>query len=128
MPSGFLATLTTDLVLDEGVLYNNNTTAFGVTKGPLNFDPGETLQNIDFAGKRSEIALLDRYIMRSPKITGTLIALNATIAAAPLWPGSSSASTSGVTTITPKSASGLFSTGNYATNARAIWKKGDATF
>lgn len=123
MPSGFLTTLPSKVVLDEGVLYHNSTTAFGVTAGPWSYDPGEGWQNIDFAGKRSDVAGLDRVVTRMPKLTGQMIAINSTTSAT-LFTGSTQTGTPLV--VTPVAASGLVSANG--TNVKVYFKQGDGTF
>lgn len=125
MPSGYLSTLPTDVLLDTGILYLNSSTAYGVSDGGIAFDPGKEWQNIDFDGKRSPMYGLDRVVGYMPKVSGTLIALNATTALN-LEPGGSSSTVGGVTTITPASASGLLSQASppYLQNVRVAYQRG----
>lgn len=123
MSSGYNTALPTNVVLDEGTVYNNSTTALGVTAGPVSYDPGEGWQNIDFAGKRSDIAGLDRVVTRMPKMTFQMIAMNSTLSAL-LFTGSSQAGTPLV--VTPVAASGLVSANG--TNFKVYFKQGGGTY
>lgn len=123
MPSGFLTTLPTNVVLDEGVFYVNSTTAFGVSDGPVSYDEGAGWQNIDFAGKRSDVAGLDRIIMRMPKLEFDMIAINSTTSPY-LITGSSQSGTPLV--VTPPSASGLIAANG--TNVKTYFKQGGGTY
>lgn len=123
MPSGYLTTLPTNVVLDEGVVYVNSTTAFGATDGPVNYDEGAGWQNIDFAGKRSDISGLDRVIMRMPKMEFDMIAINSTTSAT-LITGSSQTGTPLV--VTPVAASGLVAANG--TNVKVYFKQGGGTY
>lgn len=125
MPSGYLTTLPTNVVLDEGVVYINSTTAFGATDGPVSYDPGEGWQNIDFAGKRSDVALLDRVITRMPKLEFDMIAINSSTSPV-LVTGSTQTGTPLV--VTPVAASTLLASGDYETNVKVYFKQGGGTY
>lgn len=123
--TGFTSNLPSDVVLDSGVLYLG-ATAYGATKGGLQFDPGNTYRNIEFDGKRSNVRLLDRKMMMSPKISGTVLELP-TAGIARLEPGATVATTGAWTASTsyaPKRAAGLLVAGDYITDIRAIWLRG----
>ncbi len=112
MPSGFLGALPTDVVLDEGVLSINGST-FGASRGGISTSFADEIQNIMFDGKRSDVALLDRYISHGAYIAGRFIDLSASQLAVRL----NQPSVAG----TPYSASALFAIGQYASNVRATW-------
>jgi hypothetical protein len=127
--TGFTSTLPTDVLLDSGVLYVGST-VFGATKGGLTFDPGVEYRNIEFDGKRSAIKLLDRKMMMTPKISGTVLELAAGNVAK-LEPGATVATTgawTGSTSYAPKRAAGLLVAGDYVDNVRAIWLRGNGAF
>lgn len=123
MPSGYNSALPSDVLLDTGVLYINSSTAFGVSKGAWNVDLGTEITNLEFDGKRSDVEGLDRVTGFKPMITGTMIAINTTTAAV-LLPGSTQATASGVTTVTPKAASALMSGTDYQSNVRVAFQRG----
>lgn len=126
MPSGYVSTVPSDVVWDEGVMYINSSTAFGVSKGPWRYDPAERWQNLEFAGKRSPVAGLDRVVERMPSVTGTLIAISTTTSPV-IFAGSSQAGTN-PTTITPIAASGLLASGSLQSTVRFAWKKGNGDY
>jgi hypothetical protein len=127
MPIVFDTDLPSEVALDEGILYVNSDTPFAVLKAPLGVDLGEEWQNIGFAGKRAPVMGLDRKTYQDAKITGaTLIQINETHTPI-IFPGSSqTGGTSPVVTLQPMSE--LLATGDYATNVRAIFKRGDGKF
>lgn len=125
MPSGYLTSLKDDVILDEGVLMINSTTAFGVTDGPISYDNGETWQNLDFAGKRCDVALLDRLIGRNPRLSFDLIQVNTTTSPV-LVTGSTQTGTPVV--VTPHAASSLLASGDYETNVKVWFKHGNGKF
>jgi hypothetical protein len=68
----------TKAMIDAGVLYRrypDGSTLIGVgpSRGGLTFNPGRAIRNIEFDGKTSDIAGLDRVITYDSRITGTLI-------------------------------------------------------
>jgi hypothetical protein len=77
MPSGFLATLPTDVLLDAGVLQVGGTIV-GVTRGGLTGSLEEEYQNIDFDGKRSDVEGLDRKVAIVARIAGTFLQFGTT--------------------------------------------------
>lgn len=127
--TGYTAALPTDVLLDSGVLYVN-TTVFGAFQGGLKFDPGNTYRNVEFDGKRSNVGLLDRKMMVAPKISGTVIQL-ATTNVGQIEPGASVSATgawTGSTSYLQKRSAGLLVAGDYLTNVRAIWLRGNGSF
>lgn len=121
-PSGYSANLPTDVILDAAVFLINAATPFGVSRGPFTFDPGTAWENVEYDNKFYPKVGLDRKVGGVPKLSGTLIELNAT-KHAKLEPGSSSATVSGDTTITPQGAGDLLVEGDYLTNVRCAWKR-----
>lgn len=127
--TGFTSTLPTDVLLDSGVLYLS-TAAFGAFQGGLKFDPGTTYRNVEFDGKRTAVRLLDRKMMTAPKLTGTMIQLTAGKVPA-IEPGAAITSAGGFTGSTsfmPKRAGSLLVAGDYVTDVRAIWLRGDNSY
>jgi len=135
--TGFSTTFPDDVVIDSGVLYAG-ANKFGAFAGGLKFDPGLTYRNIDFDGKRSPVKLLDRKMTQMPKISGTVIQLSTTnvtqiepgadgatgsvaILAAGGWSGAS-------VSYAPQRAGNLLVAGDYLTDVRAIWLRGNGKF
>lgn len=126
MPSsGFTTGLPTNVTLDEGIFYVNSVTPFGVTKGPIAYQNGEVWQNIGFAGKRVDIALLDRIIEMAPKLSFDMIELSSTTSPT-LFTGSTQAGSPVV--VTPKKASVLLTAGDYKTNCKCYFKQGSGNY
>jgi len=127
--TGFTADFKNNVLLDSGVLYVGNT-VFGAFQGGLKFDPGITYRNVEFDGKRSPIKLLDIKQSQMPKISGTVIQL-ATTNVAQIEPGADVNATGGWTGATssyaPQEASSLLVTGDYLTDVRAVWMRGEHT-
>lgn len=144
MPSGFATTLPADVVLDAGVLSINGTT-FGVSRGGIRWRANEAWQNIDFDGKRSDIAGLDRKITDEQIIEGTFIEMSKAKAAIYLnhggiaGAGSLTLAAAGALTLAaagsysaygdgiPMPASQLCTEGQYADDVRVTWIQGDGT-
>lgn len=127
--TGYTATFPNDVVLDSGQLYIG-ATVFGAFAGGLKFDPGITWREVEFDGKRSPVKGLDRKAMMLPKISGTCIQLS-TGNVAQLEPGVTVAASGGYTGSTsywPKDAGVFLASGDYLTDVRAVWLRGDSTF
>jgi hypothetical protein len=123
MPSGINAETYTKIIPGGAKVFVGSTN-YGTTRGGGSFDAGITMRNPGFDGKVADVALLDRIVYRLHTISVTLLELSATKIAA-LTPGSSSATVSGITTVTPGAAQ-VFLTP--LDNVRLIWKMADATF
>lgn len=127
--TGYTDQFPSDVLLDSGVLYIEDS-VFGTMSGGLKFDPGITYRNVDFDGKRAPIKGLDRVTTRMAKITGTLIELP--ISALPqIEPGVSYAAGAGWSAgdqYVPRKADALLEEGQYLTNVRAVWLRGNGEF
>lgn len=75
MPSGYTAALPDTVVLDAGVLSIDGSTLFA-TRGGLRISNAEEWRNLDFDGKRSPIAGLDRKVANVLTISGRMIQIN----------------------------------------------------
>jgi hypothetical protein len=125
--TGFTATFPTDVLVDSGVLYVG-ATVFGAFQGGLRFEPGVEYVNTAFDGKRSPVKLLDRKSNQMPKISGTVIQLS-TANVAQIEPGASTATGwTGATSYAPKRAGSYLASGDYLTDVRAIWLRGNGQF
>lgn len=127
--TGYSSTFPTDVVLDSGVLYIG-ATVLGATRGGLKFDPAVELRNIPFDGQRSAVKGLDRKTKVTPKLSGTLIELTpadvptidsgASVVAAGAYAGS--------TSYQGKAAGSLYAAGDYLTDVRAVWLRGNGQY
>lgn len=127
MPSGYdNTTLPRDILLDQGVLYVN-AVLIGATKDALRFDPHREIRNVEFAGKRSPIAGLDRVTAYAPVISGTLMEFG-TQEITLMEPGVASAVVGAVTTFTPIDAGVLITTAQLLSNVAAWWPRGQGGF
>lgn len=126
-------TLPQDVLYDTGVLYIG-ASIFSAQQGGLKFDPTRTVRQVEFDGRRSPIVGLDRTVEMGAVITGTVLQVNPTqfpqiepgaVAADPLlFPGGPS----GATAMQPKQAGLAYAAGDYLTNVRAIWQRGDYSY
>lgn len=113
MPSGYTSDLPNDTLLDVAVLSRKIDTQqvpFGVSRGGLTFSPRKEMRNVEFDGKRSPIAGLDRITSHSAEISGTFIQFG-TSQLADLEPASTATQTGTSTKITPHDASTLIPAG-----------------
>jgi hypothetical protein len=125
--TGFSSTFPTDVLVDSGVLYIG-ASVFGAFQGGLKFEPGVEYLNTTFDGKRSPVKLLDRKSNMMPKITGTMIQLS-TANVGQIEPGATTATGwTGSTSYAPKRAGLFLESGDYLTDVRAIWLRGNGSF
>jgi hypothetical protein len=78
MPSGYLAGLPSDVLLDAGVLFytpasGGGAVPIGVTRGGVTVDPMKDKRNVDFDGKRAPVLGLDRVVMVGARISAKLL-------------------------------------------------------
>jgi len=123
--TGYSADLPGDVLLDTGVLYVG-TAVLGATRGAPRFDPGKQMSNIDFDGKRSDILGLHRVDRFESVISATLIEFDAADIAR-FEPGVTNAG-SGTVVYTPKDAGTLLASGDYITDLRLIFERGDGKY
>jgi hypothetical protein len=77
-PSGYNARTPTDLLIDIGILSYDVAavdTVLGVSRGGLQFDPGITIKELEYDGRRSPIVGGDRISYRKPTISGSMLQL-----------------------------------------------------
>lgn len=123
----------TDVLLDSGILLFGSSpgVAFSAQQGGLKWDPGKIIHPIEFDGKRSDIAGLDRTNGYKGKLTATILEIPLA-AWSQLEPGSVLATVaggpSGATQVWPKPAGILYAAGDYITNARVAWQRTDGTY
>ncbi len=125
--SGYTTALPAEVLLNPAII-RIGSTALGVTKGGVSWDPEMEVASIAFDGKRSKhIKGLERVSMRGGKLSGTLIQLATAAQIKNIDLGATTATGgTGVTSIiTPKDAGILFATGDYLTDVRAIWEIGN---
>jgi hypothetical protein len=128
MPSGLTATLPDDLALNVAVLYHTAVIAGGAvvgtkisaTKGGLDFDPGIKTRQIEFDGKRSDIAELEYVIEYDAHIKGKIIQLGSDQIAI-LEPGAVLAGEE----YTPRAADVLYEDSEYLPNVMCAWERGN---
>lgn len=114
MPSGYTASLPDDTLVDVAVLsydVSGTQTPFGVSRGGLTFASRKEYRNVEFDGKRAPIAGLDRITSHSATISGTFIQIGSAQLKI-VEPASTSATATGVETITPSDASTLIAVGD----------------
>lgn len=118
MPSGYVARTPTDMLVDTGILkvgaVGAATTILGVSRGGLQFDPGTTIREAEFDGRRSPTMGLDRKSFIRPKITGTMLQLAQEDIA--IFDAGASVASAGIPlvhTITPKAADAFLVEADY---------------
>ena len=120
---GYSATTKPGLILDGGQLRIGNTIV-STTRGGLRFDPGDEIDEVDFDGRSSPIAGLDRVGFSRAVMSCTVLEASATTL--PLYmPGATSSTAGGITTIAPRAAREFIAA---QVNARGIWKQGGGKF
>jgi hypothetical protein len=134
MLTGYTANLPGDILLNAGVIMrtiSGVSTKIGVTRGAPDFDPGVSIEDIQFDGMRCKLKGLSRKTGWKPILKGTLIEFAPTASGKQtviLEPGSSEATVSGVTTTTPKAGGSLFAAGDYVTDLRWIFDRSNGLF
>ena len=129
---GWVNTFANDILLDSGALYMGAVgagTLLGRSTGGLSFDPGHTVEHIEFDGKRADIVGLHHITDFKALIKGKLLQFGNTILPV-LEPGLTSASGSGSVTMIyiPRTASQLFDVGSYVQNIRLIFRRQDLSY
>ena len=123
-------TLPADVMLDSGVLYIGSS-IFSAQNGGLKFDPTRTVRQVIFDGQRSPILGLDRTVETKAVITGTILEVPDSKFIS-IEPGATLAVTTGgpasAVAMQPKQASIMYAVGDYLSNVRAIWQRGDLSY
>lgn len=124
--------LPTDVQLDSGILYIAGS-VFAAQDGGLKFDPGKEIRDIPFDGRRSAIKGLDRTVGWKPVISGNIlevpVASLGVLEPGVSGPGSTIAGgPTGATQRVAKAAGSLYASGDYITQPRAVWYRGDGTY
>lgn len=128
--TSFATGLATDVIVGPAVLYINDTTPFGSsTGGGFRFDPGHSFSNLasDVDGVQYPVQGLDRKVGGVPRLSGTLVNLNIT-SMLDIEPGASNSTVTTETTTTPQAVGALLASGDYVTDVRAVFQRGDGTF
>jgi hypothetical protein len=128
-PSGYTSRLPTDVILDVGVLrveIGGVATVVGVSRGGLRFDPGISMKEVDYDGRRAPIVGGDRITFRRPTFAGTMLL------AGPedlrLFEPAAGGTGSAPGTVTPKPAGTPFVIGEYLKNVSLTFaRSGSAT-
>lgn len=121
--SGFSASLPTDVILGSMVICIDGTAVYGATSGEPTVNLPRTFDNLAFDGKLLPIIGLDRKIDGVPSIEGSFIELNTT-KGLDLEPGGTTATSGGITTITPGNYGDFLATDQYKQNVRAVCRRG----
>lgn len=134
MLTGYTANLPTDVLLNMGVLFQTISavsTKIGVTDGSPDFDPGVEVSDVEFDGKRCRLKGLTRRTSFKPIIKFTLKEFGGAASGGQLQllePGSTSATVSTVTTLTPKPAGAFYAAADYAAGVRWIFERGSGGY
>jgi hypothetical protein len=125
MLTAYTNELPADVLLDSGVLFVG-AVPLSASRGGLKFDPKKTVKQIEFDGRRSDIAGNDRTTMFAGSIAGKFIQFGAS-QILQLEPDLVSSSASGVITYSPKEAGVLYTAGAYITNLRLLFERSSST-
>ena len=108
-----------DVLLDVGFLFEGNTYV-GTSRGGLAFEPQIERRNIEYDGKKANVAQMDRDTFSGAQITGTLIQFVSKIGI--FEPGSTSADPGGNVSLryTPKTGGELYESTDYLTDLRLV--------
>lgn len=127
--TGFtLAKFPSDILYDAGIVHIGST-PLGVTKGAPKLTHNTSFTNVPFDGKHAPIKGLDREMHGEPVIAFSMIELGDSTTGnqlAKLTPGSTSATVSTTTTVTPAKSGILVASGSYLTDFRVMWERGAA--
>lgn len=128
--TAYSANLPSD-VLTLPAIVRIGSTNFGVTKGPISWDPGYEIENTEFDGKQAPLVGLDRKYHGVAKMSFTMLELGEAATGnqvAKLEFDSSVASAGGagvnVTTTTPGAGGPFIGSSDYESNVRLIWDRG----
>lgn len=126
--------LPTDVILDSGILYFGASpgTAFSAQQGGgLKWDPGKDTRQTEFDGQHAPVAGIDRTTFVKPSLKGQFLQIPVA-AWSQLEPGAALATVTGgpagATQVQPKQAGVLYAAGDYLTNARIAFMRGDGTY
>ena len=124
--SGYTASLPINVLLGSMVIYIDGAVAYGATQGDPSVNLPQEYENLAFDGKMSPMVGLDRPLAGLPSIEGTFIEMTAA-KALDLVPGGTTASSGGITTITPPDRGGFLVAADYKQNVRAVCRLGGAS-
>lgn len=128
MLNGYTTNLPADCIIESGVLFKGST-PIGVTSGGCKFDPGKTIENLNYDGKRSDVQGNDRIVKWKPKLTGTLQEFGGATSGNQIANLAEQGSTTathdkGATTrYQPRVAGALFQTSEYITDLRVLFER-----
>jgi hypothetical protein len=108
-----------DVLIDVGFLFEGNTFV-GTSRGGLTFAPQIERRNIEYDGKKANVAEMDRDTFSGAQITGTLIQFVSKLSI--FEPGSTQTDPGGNVSalITPQTGGQLYAAGDYLTNLRLV--------
>lgn len=125
--SGFNANTASGVGL-HGVIFIGFTIAtgaytrkLGITRGGVGFNPNGEWRNVPYDGQHAPTTALDRRIMSTPEISGTMLEVTNQNLLEILEPG-------GATPSTLKDSGTFLSAGNYLTNVAVAFKRSDGSF
>lgn len=118
MPSGYTDKLPTDTLLDTAVISIAGV-MLSATRGGTTFNPGSEFRNIEYDGKKGNVAGLDRKIFMAPTLSTTLIQAGPEVLRVLEAAGSGTGNS-----VTIKPAGELFNASTeYITNLECTWRR-----
>jgi hypothetical protein len=128
--SSWTSTFPSTALLDTGVLYIGSG-IWSAHDGGLECDLKTERRNMQFDGKRSDVALLDRNVGFDGFIRGPVMEISEALLKQ--YDGGATLVTvtggpSGATQIAPKPAGTMYVAGDYLSNVRAVWQLAGGTY
>lgn len=122
--SGYSSSLPTDVILGSLVLAIDSTSYYGVTQGEPTVNIPREFQMLPYDGSLGiPMQGLERKMWSEVYIEGTFVELNAT-KLLDLEPGGSTATSGGITTVTPGTYGEFLAANQYKENVRMVMRRG----
>lgn len=128
--SSWTNTFPSNVLLDSGVLYVGSA-IYSAHDGGLECDLMEEKRNLPFDGKASDVVLGDRTTAFDGTIRGPVLEVTDTLVKQYMGAGTLvtvAGGPSGATQVASKPAGTMYVAGDYLSNVRAVWMRGDGTY
>lgn len=115
-----------DIVYSTGVIFSASA-KLGATSGPPKFVPNTTYDNIDFDGKYTSVAGLDRIMHGDAVLSCTMLEMGQAATGSQITvyqPGEALVSVTALSTHTPAAGGTLVAAGSLIADFRVIWERG----
>lgn len=123
--TGYTTALPADVLLDSGMLYVGSA-QISATRGGLSFDPGKEFRVLEYDGLRTEVLGIRRITRWNAAIKGAFLQFKAANVTNFIPGATTGTGGTGVSTlITPKAAGLQYASGDYLSNLRLVFERGD---